>query len=229
MDRFIIAGTPRSGSTWLHSALGSHPMVDMQGEVLHNEHFDSDPAFAADPWGWLQAFWNSGGKPKKAFKMFFTDCWEEDFHPEHRHIWDLIDGAEVGFVFLTRENLLALWVSMVIAQQTGVWNVFKPREQAAPAVALNVATLERRLSWYENGMARMVSHFSRHPAYHLTYEGLFSDLEGHLRQIQDFVGLQPKNLNGYCLKMETRPLSESITNYDEVALALKGTRFERFL
>jgi len=43
------------------------------------------------------------------------------------------------------------------------------------------------------------------------------------------VGLEPEPLRSWYERLRTRPLTDTVSNWDEVAAALAGTRHEPFL
>lgn len=229
--RFVIAGTPRSGTTWLSSALNTHPEIHCAGELLDDPHLHDHPDFAADPWAGLQELFNEPprGKSVVGFKLFYFHCW--DYYQEHRGIWDTLSAErDLRTIFLTRDNLLRLVLSWETARQSGQWVL----EKDAPSAEVKPCTLEppqlmRRFDEIQNGIRRLRAFFANHPSVSLTYEDLFDEPNRSLSEIQALLGVTSRRLSGSQQKQETRTLRQAIANYDEVAAHLRGTPFARFL
>jgi LPS sulfotransferase NodH len=230
--RFVIAGTPRSGTTWLVSALNAHPDVFCAGELLDDPHLADNPRFAADPWAGLPKVFESslGNKAAVGFKIFYFHCW--DYHKEHAAIWDrLRDDTDLRVIHFTRTNLLRLVLSWEMARKTDRWALGAGDAPIvdAPRCMLPVPELLRKFSEVETGLERMRDVFQRHHQFSLTYETLFADTERAMGEVEAFIGVQRRFVRGAQRKQETRTLREAIANYDEVAAALSATRYAHFL
>jgi hypothetical protein len=66
-----------------------------------------------------------------------------------------------------------------------------------------------------------------HPTFRIAYEELGE--EQRLVALQDFLGLEPEPLRSWYERLRTRSLAETVSNWDELADALRGTPHERFL
>ncbi len=230
--RFLIAGTPRSGTNWLVTELDAHPEIFCGWEILDEPEFMEAPAFAGHPWEGLQAFYSASREGKKAagFKLMYFHCWIN--YPEHRQIWDKLEAdTDIRIIFLTRQNLLRLMVSWETAKQTSQWAV-KPGEKAlgkALPCVLDPTLLLQSFADIEEGFGRMRSVFAAHPHIDLTYEQLVTANGPCQLAVHHFLGVTPAFQQGRTLKQETRTLREAIRNYDQVAETLAGTRYEWFL
>ncbi len=229
--RFVIAGTPRSGSTWLTSALNDHPSIECHGELLDDPYLLRNPGFAADPWkGLLDLFRNPPiGKTAVGFKLFYFQCW--DYYTEHRGVLDrLAADRDLSVVFLTRGNLLRLVLSWETARTTGRWRLDADVDRVTPPrLTLDPADLLQRFQAIEEGVARLDRMFATHPRLTVAYEELFAAPAAWLNRIFELLSVDPRPVSGRDLRMETRTLREAIANYDQVAAALTGTRYEDFL
>ena len=229
--RFVIAGTPRSGSHWLVSALNAHPDIACtKDEILDDPYLKDHPDFAADPWAGIQALWQRGCAARKTagFKVFYFHCW--DYYHEHRPIWSRL-GADEGLrvLFLTRANLLELALSWMKARLTHQWSI---KDAAArievPPVEVDAAELSRMFDHIEAGVARMEAFFCTQAQLRVTYEDLFDDTASRLNEIQDFLGVARRPLTGRFAKQETRPPHEAIRNFDALQRTFSGTRYAGF-
>ena len=135
---------------------------------------------------------------------------------------------------LTRRNYLRYAISTVKAEQTGVWTVPVTGGRADDRpVTLDLESLLRHLDACDVESRMVDDYFAGYFAYRSwEYEDAFSPETGgvsaeFLRAIAEELGISDS------FEMRTRygkqshlPLEETIENYDEVAAALRGTRFE---
>lgn len=71
--------------------------------------------------------------------------------------------------------------------------------------------------------------FHEHPMLAVWYEDLAERRDETLEQVQGFLGLEPRRLTVTLRKQNPEPLRELIANYDELAAALRPTRYAAFL
>ncbi|HXQ24185.1 MAG TPA: hypothetical protein VN812_21060 [Candidatus Acidoferrales bacterium] len=228
--RFVLAGTPRSGSNWLISALRGHPDIVCEGEVLDDPYLKDHPEFAADLPRGLANLWQPARSGQRAvgFKLFYFHCW--DYYQEKRGIWSTLrDDKDIRIVLLTRNNLLALALSWKKARLTGQWLIReRPVGEATQPLELDPAELWQMFEHIEAGMRRMDQIFLGHPQLRVTYEVFFGDPVSHLNDIQDFLGVARRPLRAELLKQETAPLHHAIRNFAALKQAFADTRFSHF-
>jgi LPS sulfotransferase NodH len=234
---FVILCLGRVGSELLVSLLDSHPDVCCYGELFappyeaHEEWFD--PRL---PDG-VQAFVHSEqDDPRLYVEQLASGCDAAAFgfklpHSSieaHPNAVSLLDDAELRVIRLTRENLLAQHVSGILAFRTGVWKQGGGEESyGAVTHRVNTARCKRALANLEAREEEMDRLAEGHPMMWLTYEELVAG--SRIDEAQRFCGVQPRSLSSPHRKLRTRPLSETIENWDELSAELRGTRFERFL
>ena len=228
--RFIVAGTPRSGSNWLMHALRQHPDIACATEILDDPYLKDHPDSAADLPRALAELWQRARSGQKAvgFKLFYFHCW--DYYQEKRGIWStLSNDKDIRIVLLTRNNLLALALSWKKAQLSGQWALHEPAlRKIMPPIELDPAELRQTFEHIEAGTARMEHVFLGHPQLRVAYEALFDDPRSHLDEIQDFLGVMRLPLQCQLLKQETAPLHLAIQNFAELKQAFADTRFRGF-
>ena len=112
MSRFIILSEPRTGSTYLYSLLNCHAHVSCEGELLNHVYGPRD-----DPIGDVNRRLSDLSQPVVGFKIF-----PEDLLYHQLSLIELVRRLDVKWVIvLWRENFLEMYVSLRIAQRTGVW------------------------------------------------------------------------------------------------------------
>lgn len=227
MVKFIAVGSPRSGSSWLHLALDSHPNIAMAGEVLDTPYFRTDPEFAKDIWKGIEDIWTPRSEKARGFKLFYTHCW--DYMPEYKYVWERFKkDRSIKIVFLDRRNLLKMIVSWELAIKTNIWQVTRPLGER-PRVFIDPSTIVEEISKAEAGLARAKNNFSEHELYHVSYEDLFADPSTHLGNIQRLLQVDPIVLQCDFLKMETRGLPDIVENYEEVRKTVADSDYAEFL
>ena len=229
--RFLIVGTPRSGSHWLISALSGHPdILCGQEELLDDPYLRDHADFAADPWGGLEELWRRGREAQKTvgFKVFYFQCW--DYYQEKRHLWyRLGDEKDIAVVFLIRENLLKLALSWKKARLTKQWSIKDPsRRIEVPPVEFDPAELRQMFEHIQAGLARIETFFRGHAQLSVTYEHLFEDPESCLNAIQGFLGVSRLPLVGTFVQQETKPPHVAIRNFAALRRSFVKTEYAAF-
>ena len=166
----------------------------------------------------------------------FADWWshvDNSARTRWRHgrsdLWaHLRADRDLRVILLTREDPLQATVSAEQAKLSGRWGIGATggADGAAPSVVLDASKLVRdfEAAWRQADEAK--SFFEGHPAVELTYEQLVADPLRSLARVQELLGTPPANLSTKTRKLQRRPLSEVVSNWDEVRRALAGTRWE---
>ena len=157
-------------------------------------------------------------------------------------LFQFIRHNEMRVLNLTRSNYLRYYLSWVKTERTRKYHLHATGSDGAvkvedEGIAVDLDDLLQRieLCGFEDRLVKRVLGGS--PGYMaIEYEELFPQIgappsEQVLGQIADWLGIEaefPKSQPRY-RKQSVLPLSEAITNYDEVAGALRGTEFEYVL
>ena len=219
---FLILCLGRTGSTHLQALLDSHPRVRCLDELFSNSLYAAESHYAhagePSPRGYVARATAEVSEPVVGFKLPLNSV---KAFPESL---ELLHDAELKVIRLSRRNLLAQYVSQQLKGQTGVSHSVQgdygePRIRLKPAAALrhlqNAAFQER-----------LLDELARHnPVFRLDYEQLVA--QERLDELQGFLEVEPVELRSWFQKLRTRPLPEVVTNWDEVAEALRGTAYER--
>jgi hypothetical protein len=150
MDRFLIFGLPRSGTTSLASFLGTHapvahePFNVLSGEfkrnpalleTLHKQGFLTDPPAEdrqnEDAWAWNP--FARLAADERQLARYLTDLYEHFSGikhtwpalpmPANRRIIDWAGANGVRLVFQTRRRLARALLSEELARQSGIWQL----------------------------------------------------------------------------------------------------------
>jgi hypothetical protein len=221
---FVIACLGRTGSTHLVSLLDSHPDIRCFGELFTHHEGTLDEAFVtspiADPVEYVAQLTAPLTERAVGFKLPLNSI---RAHPESLR---LLEGESMRIVRLRRLNVLALLASRRLLASTKVpqsthGDYGDATVELDPKQALAVFRLTDEHERYldELGDGR--------PTFQITYEDLSAGCG--LDELQDFLGVEPVPLKSMFKRVRSRPLTETISNWDEVASALRGTPYERFL
>ena len=227
---FVILCLGRTGSTHLQSLLDSHPDVRCYGELftdvdLATGHGDSRAqTFIGsphdDPLAYLSEL--TAGVEARAVGFKLPNNSLRAF-PEAEHV---LAHPGLKVVRLSRRNLLALLVSRRMLAATGV-----PQSTHGSYGDAQIHIEPQRcltaFRHMESDESRLDELAAEHEVFRLTYEELVAGRG--LDELQDFLGVEPRPLQSWFSQLRTRPLGETIENWDEISTALRGTRYEAFL
>jgi len=256
MEKFVIAGIQRSGTTLVRTTINSHPDILCLGEVF---------------------FMRSGPKPAggKRLERGFeasTDVGYRTYADRTpgrrlRHyvarrglVRDYLDFiyqtpgySAVGFKFMygqlrkypsvlpyifdnnihvinvVRENVFRVLLSHLTMRARGV--AHSTKEARTVTVHVPTADLVAQLDRLEADGRRWQEVFADYPAYmKISYETFTQDKDSAAREILTFLNMDPDAaLQSDLVKLNTAPLPEIVENFDEVQSCLAGTPFARHL
>ncbi|MBU2980655.1 hypothetical protein KO498_02400 [Lentibacter algarum] len=225
--RFIIFSMARSGTSWLTTALRSHPDILCHGEALLPRHFDrhifgsakavlSAEMCERDPVAFLQALYShNDGHAAVGCKVF----------PGHSKTAQaaLLADQSIAKIVLKRENALAAWSSLLTARKTGRWNANvkeKGADISSPVMfepAKFEAYLKRRARFF-----RKIDRRLQGPRLNLTYAT--DIMQQRARPVLEFLGVPAEvTLSSDKRKMLGRSITERFENTEELAAYLKET------
>jgi LPS sulfotransferase NodH len=179
--------------------------------------------------GYLQSriFKHHGRKIKAVgFKIFYK-------HPVYDHdgkVWQYLRGMDdLKVIHLRRENILRALVSMKIAKKTDIWkesNGSKDMVDKQVELTLDECSnyFEQTRKWEQEANDR----FADHHLMELTYEELTSNYQMQMRTVQEFLGVEPMELQPMTAKQNPEALSELIVNYEELKTHFSGTEWGVF-
>jgi LPS sulfotransferase NodH len=237
--RFVILAAPRTGSNMLCTLLGSHPDV-----LCHHELFNPTGVYYAlelrdtpfdlgtmeerdlDPLAFLERVWSADlGHSHVGFKMT---------HRQNETVLDaVLQDDAIRKLVLRRENRVRTYVSRLISEQTGQWEVYRDADLVPerPRVQVDLAALRQSIAddeaYYRDVEDCLRS--TRQPFLPLCYEQL---LEAGTRiRLLEFLDLpQPASAVGTLsvrsVRQNPEDLRALVTNFGELEAALAGTALE---
>lgn len=242
----ILLTSQRTGSTFLVQCLNSHPQIRCYGEILIGalcSRKDVPGVFKRSrlsmrAWQYAKSgAWNPARMLNdfyarhEASVMIFKAMYSHLADPRTRSYFSR--HTEIRVVHLRRDNLLKQYVSRVLAPKKfgrESWGTTQPLPLMSTTISPARAVAEMRKM---QDIARSCEGlFSHHPKIELTYETLIEgqSLSGQAAAaIVDLLEVEPAPMNGQAVKGGPDSLELIVENYDELARALRGTEFERFL
>lgn len=222
--KFVVLGSPRSGTTMLLSYLNSHPNVKAKGELFRFLRGRSSEGL------WADAFMTKKvGVHAVGFKLLRS-------HPEDsidKSVWSRIKGDEkLKILHLRRKNLVRWYVSRLVALQTSCWNTYS-RKKVLPLserkihvnVAEALASFESELRYHE----QIERYYSKSQLLKVVYEDLVRSGDQEFSRIFKFLSIPDCRVRSSTVKINFEPLHDLITNYKEVESRLKNTPYSCFL
>jgi len=227
MPSFAILCVGRVGSEHLVSLLDSHPDITCFSELFApawgvewQKGTLSVPHFATTPHERPASYWEELAAeldtPVAGFKLPWSSI---EAHPG---TLELIADPAVAIVRLTRRDRVAQYVSAWLAMESGVWHSTQgeypeKRIKVDPAKCLEVLD---RISEEEKRLDELAQ---GHRVLRMAYEELVAGCR--TAELQEFLGVQPRELTSRYERMRERPLSDVVENFDELAAALSGTPY----
>jgi len=207
---FALLSMARSGGHYVRGLLDSHPSVSCQGE-------------------WVNRTTEEGFNPKPQATALGVklDKWDIDQLP--MALPTLICWG-TRFVVLLRENQFEAARSFAQVDKGGWWRARSGQVPPGPKrVELPVNVFQERWDEHALWVERLKAELPDTAVY-LTYEQVVADPSGSLLPVWELLGVDPPLLvESPFIKLESRPLSETVGNYDQLVAAFSGTQYERYL
>ena len=211
---FIILSLPRSGTQMLSSLLRSHPDVIAHGEVFNGNDIRSHDDLV----------WRCWRQPDhvRASAVGAT-LMMQDFAPFPFLMNHLLALRDMRVIVLERGNQLERIRSVLQAGDTWNWDVDMPPAGDRDAVTLPVRYTLRLLqgaaTWHRQLGA------ITNPLLWLYYEDLVADPDWFMACVWKFLGVNDFHAHTSTYRQESRPLCETVANFEEISEALRDTEF----
>ena len=219
----LVIGTARVGSYLLTSYLHSLPDVSMRGEVLNPDApqgLRTNPRHRDAALRHIRVSVSSQTAPVSGVKILLGQLAVHGLT-----VSDLCAVMpETRFLVIYRRALAEQYVSMLIAKETGSWNLIDEGARRRMSVRVDPGEFIS----YCDGIRREYRELFRHScvtdrALVLSYEALASDADDLFRsQVCPFLGVAYHPVRTGFLKQNPEPLAQKVENYQEVADLLTG-------
>lgn len=211
-NNFLLLSAPRCGTTLTVNYLNCSRQIRCRGEILGQGHFQYGHPFRMQP-----------DRLKLHFESFFvkrpgvmTGAKILTYHLDELPI-KLVDLIEIldrpKIVVLYRENTLEQYVSLKLAEGTGVWHAKRTTSfvpiRLDPDDYLAFAERERRM-WRDN-----FDVLDRSEIHTLAYERLCARPDASMRGVFEYLGVRPVAVRSRLVKIDPRPLWSKLANYQQ--------------
>jgi hypothetical protein len=226
VTRFVILFVERAGSTYLITALKSHPGIVALTEKL--DALRQEGKSGAEQIEWARGFLTPplvGRHSAIGFKTKTVDILDPDGFAQ------LLRQRGCKIIQLQRRNAVKAVVSTLNARRqwhvSGNWNLLAESTRLPP-FAVDLQEFDLLLQEREKldrDVERYVDQLQL-PTLRLSYEDLLQNKETFVEKTLSFLGARHQALPGATLKNTGDDLREAILNFDELRDRYTGTRYE---
>lgn len=227
--RFVIVADLRTGSTLLGSTLNRHPGIRCRGEIFHPDDFPDNGVPGADrrrltAAELLRAALEPESGRHRAIGFRAMIFLPQPPCPRWLDAWArLAELDDLRVIYLRRENRLAQYVSVRVAQRLGIYHPAPGRELPTPERRPTIRVAPRAIGRWVRERERLEALRRRQLAgrrsLEVQYSELVEDWATTIGRVERFLAVEPLPLRPAKQKQETRPLSSVVENYAEAAAA----------
>lgn len=241
VHNFVILSMQRSGSGWFETLLNNHPNISSHGEVFsvrpRRQNFAAISATLARIYNldWR----SSASKDTCTAAVGLKWMLNQGAMEYHKEVRAFFDANRVSIVLLLRRNVLRRLVSILAnahdrkakraagLHKSHVHSRAEAKELARFRPLINAKHLRANLQRVQQIADDALRVFNGTRLRVVYYEDVVRSRQV-LDEVQDFLGVPRRPLESLQVKIHTRPLKESVQNWEEVQQRLKGTEFEAF-
>ncbi|CAI5479950.1 unnamed protein product [Closterium sp. Yama58-4] len=241
VHNFVVLSMQRSGSGWFETFLNSHPNISSHGEIFIVKPRRANMSAVAET---LDSVYNldwasSAAKNSCTSAVGFKWMLNQGAMEFSGDVVEYFRKHHVSVILLIRKNVLRRLISILAnaydrkTQLVGVHKSHTHSKEEAEKLAtfrpnVNAKHLEGNLQRVQEMVDDALRAFNGTRRMLVYYEDVVKN-RTILENVQRFLGVPTQELTSKQVKIHTRPLRETIENYDAVAAKLKGTEFEKFL
>lgn len=247
MQKFFVAGMPRTGSTLLATTLDQHPDIKMLGELFHPVLQErSGPHAIVKSDGQTRFFdpgvedaieflrneiWGSSAQDLGAvgFKLFGD--YLKAPATDRLFMRILATFPDTKLVTIWRDNLLDCLISRQVARASGKWmESAKSKGDMAPAavVTIDPPVAENFFKSYLE-VKRFLDTLSQQiPSFDVSYDSLVCDFEEVSAKLFDFFGLEQISVRQALRKQAQFSQSRYVKNWGQLKEYFSGSSYYGF-
>jgi len=223
---FVILFVERAGSTFLITALKSHPQILALTEKL--DAMRKEGKSGAEQLEWCRSFLTPplvGGHRAIGFKTKLHDVLDPDGFA------GLLRTRRCKIIQLQRRNAVKAVVSTLNARRqfevSGNWNLLNEKTRL-PAFEVDPGEFQALLAQREEWDRDLEAYAGQLqlPTLQLWYEDLLADEGGFVDRAVTFLTGRSRSLQGGTLKNTGDDLRTAVLNFDELRRKYAGTRYE---
>ncbi|MCX8964512.1 sulfotransferase [Erwinia psidii] len=229
-QKFAIVSTPRAGTHFLRTLLGSHPNIEMHGEAFNRfgQHLlpynvkDISVKTILDRHLFRPYFEYVEAVGFVLFRDLDTD-WD------NTPIWPALQAIpNLKLILLERRSRLQQFVSLKKSLRDRIWYVGRDdnRPKDREKIEVSVDELTDFIDKNRENQIRFYQAFQHHDILTVDYEDVISSPDSAASRLLSFLGVADLRLCAGTGKKETQPINSVISNPDEIRTRLEGTKYE---
>lgn len=230
--KFIILCQARTGSSLLSELLNSHSAIHCDGEIFN-------PKSLQKQWGQLGLFvakkfprlfvWYNYRKRKKehyGFKLILGQVQDVESFVQSLY--------KQGYILinLQRHDIIQTAFSACIAKQSGQWYINQEQKRVNEKIVIDKNELFLRIT-HTIQQNELQNKLITHKKYiDVVYESDLLDTHkqaGFIPRICEQLAIPIESLNAISIKTHERPLSERVSNYNELIAELKDSEYAQYV
>jgi len=235
--RFIIIAGARTGSTFLKNMINSHPDVLCFGEVLNlskiqwdfedlNSQFNTPELREFrdnNPVNFVDYVYDLGRESEMECVGFKSLYRHYRYSPKHDQLIQyLLENEDIRIIHLKRLNSFKVFCSLQIAnmrvERGTTMNAYRPDDvEENLSITVNPKSCLEYVKKSAINMAKFDALFAHRKPLTVHYEDLSANTAKTMAGVLRFLDLKPAPLSINTHKVRKQPISEVVTNYDEVA------------
>lgn len=238
-QKFIILASPRIGSNYLVSLLGSHTQVICYGEIINSQGVLFDyPEYDPKRVTAFRDKYPIKFMKKLIFRKYasniaavgFKIFYHQARQGRLKKVWPYLKNLpDLKIIHLKRKNLLKSYLSDRLAETTNVWQIYDA-SQVTKDIKIQLG-YDECLDYFLRRQKRIDQCnvlFKDSHVLEVFYEDLDKDCSKETNRIQKFLNLEIETLWSSLKKQNIRPLTETISNYWELKEKFKNTYWINF-
>ena len=240
MTNFIVAGTQRSGTTYIRHCLNSHDNIICHGEVFQKRYKDDDGYYAYLEKSHLRKvrhYLFRRGIVNQYLDQLYEKTGETSvgiklMHNQIQYIpyafpmaVSYIKKNNIKVLHVVRRNVLKTHISRVTAMKRNMYHA--KQVQQIVKINIDISDLVSQLKKIDYENIAWQNIFGAGDYMRLVYEDFVSCKEVKTKEILDFLEVGThQQLHSNNVKINPDDMRDLIINYNEMADCLTGTDFE---
>lgn len=233
MQRFIVIGPERSGTTLLVCLLDSHPQIRCYGGIFNANDSRSINPRSPDAATLVERVFSSKERMNSPSRRFARDpaglrAIGFKVHPLQ---WagsaveaKMSGSRDINILHVKRRSAVRMLISSKHAKRSGIWNSTIQKSVRYDRLRLSLEEIRQAAAFIREQANHIEQCFVHHRVYEVYYEGLDRRCEEVMAGVQDFLGVDVvSGLSTDTVKLGGEPLADLIVNYEELRREAAGT------
>ncbi len=235
MQKFIVFGLPRSGTTYLMTTLLSHSRIICGGEQFNPYAIIDAHSAVRDPERVKERDYQAVEFGRKLFdrferSQFLAVGYKFMIGHNLEVLRDIVDQRDLRFIYIQRDNKLAQASSWIKAERTQNWAQLEKTENDGARMPMNVLRLShlwQEFATYDFLFSQFLERLPQ-PKMCIEYREMFTP--GFNRRLTDFLGAPYEAaMRSPLVKQNTNRIAERFKNHEEIETYFRKMGREHWL